>query len=96
MGWHLARIAWAYTGDAEVWHDRGGTPLIARAAWRPDEDDAQCLQVLECMLARGHAYQLSGDGALHRAAFGPAEDHREVRDPERRIALLRAALAALR
>ena len=47
MGWETAVIPWAYDQAATVWLSAAGEPIMTRHAWRPDENDGQCLQVLD-------------------------------------------------
>jgi hypothetical protein len=96
MGWTSGRVAWAYDGAAMLWHSADGIPLLPRDAWRPDQNDAQAMQVLERMVELGFDYVLGSSGGRTFAAFeGPDGGSERVEHPERRIALLRAALSAL-
>ena len=97
MDWTATDIPWAYDGVTSVWHTAGGDPVMTVFSWRPDRDDAQNMQVLDRMLVLGFGLTLtagSGRTAVQfsRGSMAPARvEHRD-----RRIALLRAALAGIR
>ena len=95
MSWRSERIPWAYDGEASVWHDRGGAPLVPEQAWRPDEDHAQCMTVLARMRELGFAFELRSLGDAVRAVFRhDSGAHGEAEHDDLRRALLGAALAA--
>lgn len=96
MGWTTADIPWAYDGTTPVWHTAAGDPVMTVFSWRPDRDDAQNMQVLDRMVDLGFALTLTAGGGrtvvrVDREAMPVA--HSEHAD--RRIALLRAALAGV-
>ena len=95
MGWEIARIEWAYSGTAPVWHDGAGHPLLTRYSWQPDRRDAQALEVVDRMLELGFRFALGAEQGRTFAVFetGSTESRSEHRD--RRIAILRAALRAV-
>jgi len=96
MGWTVADIPWAYDGVAPVWHTAGGDPVMTVFSWRPDRDDAQNMQVLDRMVDLGFDLTLTAEDGrtvvrVGRAAMPAAcGEH-----ADRRIALLRAALAGV-
>ena len=97
MGWETADIPWAYDGVASLWHTADGDPVMTEFSWRPDRDDAQNMQVLDRMIGLGFGCTLTARGGRALALFsrGPGETARcEARD--RRVALLRAAVAAVK
>ena len=95
MGWTAADIPWAYDGVTSVWHTAEGDPVMTVFSWRPDRDDAQNMRVLDRMVDLGFEITLTARDErtvvrIGRGSGQPARgDHRT-----RRIALLRAALAA--
>ena len=97
MGWTASEIPWAYDGATSVWHSTDGKPIMTVFSWRPDRNDTQNMQVLDRMIALGFKLTLTacGERAVVQFSLGsrPAActDHRD-----RRVALLRAALAATR
>ena len=97
MGWTAVDIPWAYDGVTSVWHTAEGNPVMTVFSWRPDRNDAQNLQVLDRMLELGFGLGLSAGSErtavqFSRGSMPPARgEHRN-----RRIALLRAALAGIR
>lgn len=97
MDWTATDIPWAYDGVTSVWHTAEGDPVMTVFSWRPDRNDAQNLQVLDRMLELGFGLTLTaGSGCtavqFSRGSMPPARvEHRN-----RRIALLRAALAGIR
>ena len=54
MGWRALEIPWAYSGTVRCWHNADDVVLMTCHAWRPDEDDTQCMQVVERMVERGY------------------------------------------
>ena len=95
MGWTAADIPWAYDGVVPLWHTADGDPVMTVFSWRPDLDDAQSMQVLDRMIGLGFELTLTvrGDRAsvqFRRGSGPPARGE----DRDRRIALLRAAVAA--
>lgn len=95
MGWSLAEVSWAYGRSVQMWHAGADVPLLTRDTWRPDESDAQCMQVLDRMVELDFDYALGGRAGRASAGFGPGAATACEEHAERRIALLRAALAAL-
>ena len=97
MGWTAGDVPWAYDGVTSVWHTAGGDPAMTVFSWRPDRNDVQNMQVLDRMIALGFEFTLTACGERTVAQFSlgsrPVARH-EHRD--RRVALLRAALAATR
>ncbi len=96
MGWRRARRSWAYSDEAELWYSGEDVPLMPCPAWRPEHDDAQAMQVLEHMGSLGFRWTLAGATPGAAAEFRHPDGRRaRVEDPERRRALLRAALEAV-
>lgn len=97
MGWTMVDVPWAYDGVVSLWHTADGDPLMTRYAWQPDRNDAQNLQVLDRMIDLGFELALAvRDGrTVVQFSRGTASVARGE-DGDRRIALLRAALAAAR
>ena len=95
MGWETVTIPWAYTDEARCWQTPDGTPILPTKAWRPDEDELQCMQVLERMLELGYTLHLEVSQAETAASFTSNNGSGEARANERRSALLLAACAAL-
>ena len=96
MDWAATDIPWAYDGVTSVWHTAEGDPVMTVFSWRPDRNDAQNLQVLDRMIELGFGLTLKARGEctavqFSRGSMPPAR--REHRN--RRVALLRAALAAV-
>ena len=97
MGWTAADVPWAYDGVAPLWHTADGDPVMTVFSWRPDRNDAQNMHVLDRMTELGFELTLTArDGRtvaqFSRGSGPPARS--EGRD--RRMVLLRAALAAAR
>ena len=95
MGWRAADVPWAYDGIEPVWHTADGDPVMTVFSWQPDRNDAQNMQVLDRMIELGFELTLTACGERATAQFSrgsgpPARSEA----PDRRIALLRAALAA--
>ncbi len=94
MGWTAVDIPWAYEGVRSVWHTAVGDPIMTVYSWRPDRNDSQNMQVLDRMIELGFGLALTACGERtvvqfsHGARPAARGGHRE-----RRIALLRAALA---
>lgn len=111
MGWALSDVDWAYSDRTSLWNTGEGIPVMTRYAWRPDENDAQAMQVLDRMTALGFAYTLGMAAGTPFATFeregetgkqgkksksGKRErDAVKAEAENRRVAILRAALAAL-
>ena len=97
MGWTAADIPWAYDGITPLWHTADGDPVMTVFSWRPDRNDTQNMQVLDRMLDLGFELTLTARGGRSVVQFshgsGPPT---RSEDRDRRIALLRAALAATR
>ena len=95
MGWHCASRSWAYALEVECWHGDDGGAVMPCAAWRPDEDDRQNLEVLDGMIEQGFDCSVEITAGEVVVAFS-RDDCGEVpvSHPQRRIALLLAALAA--
>ena len=95
MGWTAADIPWAYDGMTPVWHTATGDPVMTVFSWRPDRNDTQNMLVFDRMVDLGFELTLMTCGEhtvvdINRDSRSVARnDHRS-----RRIALLRAALAA--
>ena len=97
MGWTATDIPWAYDGETSVWHTLGGDPIMTVFSWRPDRNDAQNMQVLERMLELGFEIELTACREATVVEFRHGATlvaHDE--DGNRKIALLRAALVAVR
>ena len=97
MDWTATDIPWAYDGVTSVWHTAEGDPVMTVFSWRPDRNDAQTMQVLDRMLELGFGLTLTARGGrtavqFSRGSMAPAR----VEHCNRRIALLRAALAGIR
>ena len=95
MGWAAADIPWAYDGVTSVWHTAAGEPVMTVFSWRPDRNDIQNMQVLDRMVDSGFELTLTACGErtvveISRGSRPVARDDHE----SRRVALLRAALAA--
>lgn len=95
MGWTAGEVPWAYDGVTSVWHTAGGDPVMTVFSWRPDRNDTQNMHVLDRMIDLGFELTLTARGERVVVQFSRGSrpvarhDHRD-----RRIALLRAALAA--
>ena len=96
MGWTAADIPWAYDGATPVWHTSAGDPVMTVFSWRPDRDNAQSMQVLDRMVDLGFEFTLKVSGARTVVQIGRGSTPVvRVEDADRRIALLRAALAVI-
>ena len=97
MGWVSADIPWAYDSMAPLWHTRDGEPVMTVFSWRPDRSDTQNMQVLGRMTELGFELVLTVRGDRAVAQF-TLNSERVARSEhcDRRIALLRAALDAVR
>lgn len=96
MGWTAADIPWAYDGATPVWHTSTGEPVMTVFSWRPDRNHAQSMQVLDRMVALGFEFTLTVSGAHTVVQIGRGSmPVARVEDADRRVALLRAALAGL-
>ena len=96
MGWTSADVSWAYDGVVSLWHTADGDPLMTEFSWQPDRNDAQNLQVLDRMIDLGYELTLAvcnGRAVVHVSRGSALVARGE--DGDRRIALLRAALAAV-
>jgi len=102
MGWTAADIPWAYDGTTPVWHTSAGDPVMTVFSWRPDRDDTQNMQVFDRMVDLGFDLTLTAGGG--RTVVQVDRDDRGGRaatptargeHADRRIALLRAALAGV-
>jgi hypothetical protein len=95
MGWARGVRNWAYSGQTELWYDANGNGLMPLAAWRPDEDEAQCAKVLDAMQALGYEWQVNFGGEHIEARFhlsgmpSTRQTHRH-----RRMAIVQAAVRA--
>ena len=97
MGWEAADVPWAYDGVASLWHTTDGAPVMTEFSWRPDLDDAQNMQVLDRMIDLGFELVLTMHDGYTIALFSRgSEEAARCRDRDRRIALLRAAVTAMR
>ena len=97
MGWTAADVPWAYEGVAPLWHTADGDPVMTVFSWRPDRDDAQNMQVLDRMIELGFEFTLTARGGRSVVQFSRGSGPPGCsEDRDRRIALLRAALAAAR
>ena len=97
MGWETARIKWAYDGDATLWRSPDRSPVMTQYSWRPDENDAQCMRVVDRMVELGFDCTM---GVSRDRAFAVFERERgelpRATHHERRLAVLTAALEAVR
>lgn len=96
MGWTSADVLWAYDGVVSLWHAADGDPLMTEFSWQPDRNDAQNLQVLDRIIELGYELTLAvcnGRTVVHISRGSALVARGE--DGDRRIALLRAALAAV-
>ena len=97
MGWRAADVPWAYDGVEPLWHTADGDPVMTVFSWRPDRNDAQNMQVLDRMIELGFELTLTARGERAAAQFsrgsGPPARGEAA---DRRTALLRAALAAVK
>ena len=96
MGWTAADIPWAYDGVTPVWHTAAGDPVMTVFSWRPDRNDAQYMQVLDRIVDLGFELTLTegGERAVVQIGRGSMPAARGEH-ADRRIALLRAALAGI-
>ena len=96
MGWTVADIPWAYDGTTSVWHTAAGDPVMTVFSWRPDRDDVQNMQVLDRMAELGFELTVTvhGERTVVQIDRGSTPVAR-VEHPDRRLALLRAALAGI-
>jgi len=96
MGWRQVSIPWAYDGMAQCWESPEAIPVMTCHAWRPDEEDAQCMRVVERMVERGFVCSMEiGPSSVEVVFKKPDVPSHPVKHRERRISLVRAALAAL-
>ena len=96
MGWTAADIPWAYDGVTPVWHTAAGDPVMTVFSWRPDRNDAQYMQVLDRMVDLGFELILTVGGGCTVVQVGEGSiPVARGEHPDRRIALLRAALAGI-
>ena len=96
MGWTAADIPWAYDGATPVWHTPAGDPVMTVFSWRPDRDDAQSMQVLDRMADLGFELTLTVSGARAVVQIGRGSiPVARAEHTDRRVALLRAALAGI-
>ena len=97
MGWRTVRIPWAYSGIAECWETSDDIPIMTCHAWRPDEDDAQCMRVVDRMVELGFVCSMVIESGRVGAAFGSGGVlPLPVEHADRRIGLLHAAVDAVR
>ena len=97
MGWTAADVPWAYDGVAPLWHTADGDPVMTVFSWRPDRNDVQNMQVLDRMIELGFDLTLTAGGGRTVARFSRGAGSPVCsEDRDRRIALLRAAVAAAR
>ena len=96
MGWTALRIDWAYSGTTDVWHDASGLPVLTRYSWQPDYHDAQAMEVVDRMLALGYRFAMGAERGLAFAAFETGSAPTRIEHRDRRMAILRAALRAVR
>ena len=95
MGWSAAEVPWAYDGATSMWHTAAGEPVMTVFSWQPDRNDVHNMQVLDRMIELGFDLTLTacGERTVVEFARGSAPVARSE-DPDRRVALLRAALGA--
>ena len=97
MGWRTVRIPWAYNGVADCWETSKDVPVMTCHSWRPDEDDTQCMRVVDRMVELGFVCSMVIESGRTGAAFGRGGVLRPiVENNDRRIGLLHAALDAVR
>ena len=97
MGWTAADIPWAYDGETPVWHTAGGDPVMTVFSWRPDRNDTQNMQVLDRMVGLGFecTMMVGGERTVVEIGRGSMMPVARVEHDDRRVALLRAALAGI-
>ena len=95
MGWKAERIEWAYSGTTLVWHDVAGHPVLTCFSWQPDLRDAQTMEVVDRMLELGFRFMMGADVGSARVSFERDSASSRIHHHDRRIAILRAALAAV-
>ena len=90
-GWHRARIPWAYSDEAECWHDADGNVMSTTYAWRPDEDDTQRAALVDAVVSRGWTLHMS-TGPESTRAWLERDGHvtEAVEDGQRGVAVLKA------
>lgn len=91
MGWNTIQLPWAYSEEAILWRTTDGTPLLPTQAWRPDENELQCANVLDQMISLGYSFSLNIENGITEAKFWQGRKTEIHRDSERRIAILQAA-----
>ena len=97
MGWEAAGVPWAFDGVTSLWHTAGGDPVMTEFSWQPDRNDAQNMQVLDRMIDLGFELALTARGDRTVALFRRgSEEVARREDRNRRVALLRAAVAAVK
>ena len=95
MGWESERVPWAYSGTTLVWCDSEGLAVLTVYAWQPDVQDAQAMQVVERMVGSGFRFTMGAGDGYAFAQFECGARASRAEDPDRRIAILKAALGAL-
>lgn len=96
MGWCRREIAWAYDGTAACWHSKAAAALVTCHAWRPDEDADQSEQVLNRMLELGFRCSLELGAGDATVTFVRNDARGSESHADRRVAMLLAAVAAVR
>ena len=95
MGWTAADVPWAYDGVTSMWHTADGDPVMTVFSWQPDRNGAQNMQVLDRMIDLGFEFTLTVRDERTVVQFSrESKPVARSEDRNRRIALLRAALAA--
>ena len=96
MGWRQVAIPWAYSGMAQCWESPDAIAVMTCHAWRPDEDDAQCMRVVRRMVERGYVCSMEIGPESVQVSFTKREVLSvPIQHPDWRIGLLQAALSAL-
>ena len=97
MGWKAVEVPWAYDGVTPVWHTLDGEPVMTVFSWQPDRSDIHNTQVLDRMLDLGFELALTARGAGTTVQFSRGSGLvARSEDRDRRIAVLRAAITAMK
>ena len=97
MGWRPVQIPWAYSGVADCWETSDDIPIMTCHAWRPDEDDTQCMKVVDRMVELGYRCSLRLETNGVKVVFGDGDTQAlPIEHSDRRIGLLQAAVSAVR
>ena len=95
MGWTAVELPWAYDGVTSVWHTSDSNPVMTVHSWQPDRNDVQNMQVLDRMTDLGFELVMTVRDEGTSVQFGRGSRAlARCENEDRRIAVLRAALAA--